>query len=201
MDLKRIREMYPEGTCIELHNMEGEDQSRMYYGLRGTVTGVDDIGQIHMHWENGSSLALNTEVDSFETVKPREKIKVVYVEPSKLACEREIDTDLRSLQEAIGGMIETYYPFEEEVCIVCNDEGKINGMPLNRAMRDEDGKIYEIIAGPFFICDCSTDEFASLSPEQINKYTEMFRNPEEFFRMGNEVMAIPYTPVEPGQER
>lgn len=193
--------MYPVGTAIELHSMDGEDPGRMYYGLRGTVTGVDDIGQIHMHWENGSSLALNPEVDSFETVKPREKIKVVYVEPGKLACEKEIDTDLKSLQQIVGGLIETYYPFEEEVCIVCNDEGKINGMPLNRAMRDDKGNIYEIIAGPFFICDCSGEEFGSLSPDQLNKYTEMFKNPEEFFRMGNEFMAIPYVPTEPGMER
>ena len=57
MKLKEIREMYPEGTQIVLTEMAGESQ--MPYGLKGTVKFVDDAGQIHMSWENGSSLALN----------------------------------------------------------------------------------------------------------------------------------------------
>ena len=65
-----------------------------------------------------------------------EKIKVVLVEPGKLARVAEIGTELEDLQRAVQGLIETYYPFEEEVCIVCNDEGKINGMKLNRAIYD-----------------------------------------------------------------
>ena len=55
MKLKEIREMYPEGTQIVLTEMAGESQ--MPYGLKGTVKFVDDAGQIHMSWENGSSLA------------------------------------------------------------------------------------------------------------------------------------------------
>ena len=41
----------------------------MLPGLKGTVKHVDDIGQIHVRWENGSGLALNLDVDSF-TAKP-----------------------------------------------------------------------------------------------------------------------------------
>ena len=52
MKLKEIREMYPEGTQIVLTEMAGESQ--MPYGLKGTVKFVDDAGQIHMKWENGS---------------------------------------------------------------------------------------------------------------------------------------------------
>ena len=61
------------------------------------------------------------------------KIKVVMVEPGKEARIDKIDNSLESMQQIVGGWIEAYYPFEEEVCIVCNDEGKINGMELNRA--------------------------------------------------------------------
>ena len=57
MKLKEIREMYPKGTQIVLTEMAGESQ--LPYGLKGTVKFVDDAGQIHMSWENGSSLALN----------------------------------------------------------------------------------------------------------------------------------------------
>ena len=56
---KYIREDYPKGTKVILEHMEGEND--MPSGLAGTVQFVDDIGQIHVKWENGRSLALNVE--------------------------------------------------------------------------------------------------------------------------------------------
>lgn len=68
-----LRMKYPAGTKVVLEHMNGEDQMR--FGLRGTVKFVDDTGQIHVSWENGSSLALHTEVDMFhkETAPKHEK--------------------------------------------------------------------------------------------------------------------------------
>lgn len=40
----------------------------MQSGLIGKVEYVDDIGQIHVQWENGSSLALNADIDKFEII-------------------------------------------------------------------------------------------------------------------------------------
>ena len=57
------------------------------------------------------------------------KIKVVLLEPGKLARAVEIDASLAGMQKTVGGLIEPFYPFEEQVCIVCNEESKINGMP------------------------------------------------------------------------
>ena len=122
-----------------------------------------------------------------------DKITVVMCEPDKLAYVTQIENNLEGLQGAVGGLVETYYPFPEEVCIVCNDEGKINGMQLNRSIVRE-GKIIEIMAGPFFICDCSAMHFKSLSKEQQDKYMQMFKYPELFFRAGNEIQAIPFNP-------
>ena len=62
----------------------------------------------------------------------------------------QIGTELDDFQEAIGGGIEVTYPFEEEVGIVLNEEGKILGLPLNRAMRTEDGEVQDIYAGGHF---------------------------------------------------
>lgn len=141
----------------------------------------------------------------FDPAKTQEainqKITVVLVEPGKVARTAEIGTSLADLQKAVGGMIETYYPFEEEVCIVCNDEGKLIGMPPCRAIYGEDKKVMDIICGPFFICDCRTENFASLSQEQIKRYTEQFRNPEHFFKIGSEITAVPYEPKAVGLER
>lgn len=76
--------------------------------------------------------------DSDQAQEKSDTIKVVLLEPGKLARIADIDASLKGMQKIVGGSIEAYYPFEEQVCIVCNDEGKINGMDLNRAIREED---------------------------------------------------------------
>lgn len=63
---KGIKARYPKGTKVRLGHMDGEKE--MPPGIQGTVSFVDDIGQIHVNWENGRSLPLNTEVDSFQVV-------------------------------------------------------------------------------------------------------------------------------------
>ena len=61
----------------------------------------------------------------------------------------------------------------------------------------EDGRIEDIIFGPFFICDCSTENFGSLSEEQLKRYSEQFQYPEHFFRdvHSNEIKAVRYDPT------
>ena len=122
-------------------------------------------------------------------------IQVVLVEPGKPARIAEVGTSLDAMQRTVGGDIEAYYPFEEQVCIVCNDEGKINGLPLNRAIRDEEThEIVDAIAGTFFICDCSGESLGSLSNEQQKRYLEKYRLPERFFRTRDGIESVPYKP-------
>ena len=122
-------------------------------------------------------------------------IRVVYCEPGKLAKIKEIKTGLENLQAAVGGLIETYYPFDEPVCVVCNDEGKINGMRPCRAVYGEDGELMDTIFGPFFICDSRGEDFGSLSEEQLKRYEEKFRLPEYFFRGERGVGVVRYDPT------
>ena len=56
------------------------------------------------------------------------RIKVLVIEPNKAPYEKEIEDGLASLQNEVGGMIQAIYPFEEEVAIICNDEGKLEGL-------------------------------------------------------------------------
>ena len=120
-----------------------------------------------------------------------ETIRVLLVEPGGYPREMKIRNDLGGLQEAVGGMIETVYPFEDEACIVCNDMGKVNGYPLNRALRDEEGGVVDIIAGSFIIAGLQGDGFRSLNDEQLARYEKQFHQPETFVRMGRGFMAIP----------
>lgn len=89
---------------------------------------------------------------------------------------------------------------------VYNDEGKIMQMPLNRALRGEDGKIYDAIAGSFFICGLGEDDFCSLPKGLQAKYLEKFRWPEKFLTVGGNLVAVQDKPREsthkqPTQER
>ena len=278
-------------------------------GYTGRSLSVSDVVQIQNPTDGNPSFHY---CDSFgfkevafdpeltQDAQAPQTIKVVLVQPGKLARPAEIDASLAGMQKAVQGSIQAYYPFDEQVCIVCNEEGKLTGMPLNRAvymdtvlehdvsysemtkqfreqersgkgrhttgyivftedsfdqpysvesrtyevssnnkafqpnmggysiysssidgsdpmirleryMADEHGghngwkiercyfkntarEMVEIIAGPFFICDCSGENFASLSDEQIKKYTEMFKRPERFMKCNDTFIAIPYTP-------
>lgn len=117
-------------------------------------------------------------------------MQVIMLEPNKAAYLKEIGNDLASIQEEVEGYIEIIYPFEDQyVGLVCNEEGKINGFPLNRAIR-ANGKIIDVIAGNAFICDCSEDELQSLSPTLIDKYLDMFEEPERFAMVNGKIVVI-----------
>ena len=61
-----IRKLYPVGTKVVLHHMD--DPQAPPSGTKGTVMFVDDIGQIHVKWETGSSLGLIYGIDSFSRI-------------------------------------------------------------------------------------------------------------------------------------
>lgn len=127
---------------------------------------------------------------------PKEKMKVVLLEPGKLARVAEIGTTLAEMQKTVGGDIEPFYPFEEDVCIIVDEEGKLKGSQLNRAVYSEDHEMIEIIAGTAFICDCSGSDFGGLNDEQLKKYCEQFKYPDVFFKMGRTIVARPYKECE-----
>ena len=277
-------------------------------GYTGRSLSISDVVQIQNGSSNGPTFhycdSIGFKEVHFDPELTRDAtkpatIKVVLVEPGKLARTAEIPATLEGMQAVVKGNIEAFYPFEEEVCIVCNEEGKITGMPLNRAvyseesitdmsysemtskfyemersgtgkhltgyivfsqdsfkepyneaartyvvssnnkafmpgmggysiygsaldgsdpcvrleryMQDEKGgtdgwkiercymkeserEMIEIMAGPFFICDCSGESFGSLNDDQLKKYTELFKLPEHFARINDEIVAVPYTP-------
>ena len=119
------------------------------------------------------------------------KLTVVVVEPEKAPRIADVGSDLKSLQDMVGGYIEAIYPFDDPVAIVCNEEAKLEGLPLNRALRDEDGDIYDIVAGTFMIVGLTEDSFGSLSGDLALKYAEFFKQPEMFAKLGDKIVAIP----------
>lgn len=104
-----------------------------------------------------------------------QKLRVLVVEPGKLPAIQEIDRSLESMQRLVGGYIQAVYPFDDPVALICNEEGKLLGLPMNRTLRDERGVPYDIVCGTFFLAGIAEDDFASLTDRQIEKYTDYYR--------------------------
>ncbi|WP_352416505.1 DUF3846 domain-containing protein [Oscillibacter ruminantium] len=100
-------------------------------------------------------------------------IKVVKVEVGEPPMVKEIANDLNALQAEVGGLIECVY-LDDGCIAVVNEEGKINGMEPNRRMGAD------IICGPFFICGDDGENFASLTDDQIEKYSLRFTPTQQF---------------------
>lgn len=130
-------------------------------------------------------------------IEKENTMEVLLVKPGQLAEMTVIEAGLSSMQEIVGGDIQAAYFFDEPVAVVCNEEGKMNGSELNRAVKDDNGNIMDIIAGTFFVCGLGDEDFTSLQPEYRDKFEKMFKNPEAFLKMGKGIMAIP---VEPKKE-
>lgn len=104
-------------------------------------------------------------------------MKVLVVEPGKQPQIQDIESTLTAMQMTVGGYIESIYPWWDEVALICNDAGKIMGLPLNRSIFGEHGELVDIIAGTFFICGAPMDsgKFTDLPEDLIEHYTRMFQ--------------------------
>ena len=102
-------------------------------------------------------------------------MKVLVVEPQKPCRVQEIES-LADMQQLVGGDIEAVYPFQELVAVVCNADGKLLGLPMNRPLLDKDYLPYDIIRGTFFVAGLGQEEFISLTDEQIQRYKSLYDN-------------------------
>ena len=72
--------------------------------------------------------------------------------------------------------IEASYPYEEQVAVIANEEGKLLDLPYNRPLLDEHGVPYDIVCGTFFVAGLSCETFTSLTEDQLRCYKELFDN-------------------------
>ena len=118
------------------------------------------------------------------------ELTILVVEPGKKPYVKSIPTGLASLQHEVGGYIQAIYPWEDPCAIICDEEAKLKGKPYNRVLRDEDGDIYDVIAGTFLVVGLSDDSFASLESKLIRKYSELFLTPEVFICDGDRLIVL-----------
>ena len=118
-------------------------------------------------------------------------MKILVVKPSCKPVTMEIDGTLKAMQNLVGGYIQAIYPFREEAALICNEEGRLLGLPMNRGLRDEKGNLYDIICGTFFICGVSGEDFVSLTDVQLQQYAEVYATPEIFLNLGGRIIILP----------
>ena len=82
-------------------------------------------------------------------------MKVIGKKPGKDAEVMMIDNDLRALQEYVGGHIETF-TFSQGACVICNEEGRLNGMPYNLTFVGQE------FYGPVLIAGVKKDDFCDV---------------------------------------
>ena len=117
-------------------------------------------------------------------------MKVLVVESGFAPYEKEIN-GLSQMQETVGGLIQAIYPFEEEVAVVCNEEGILLGMPFNRSMEGGYGGVF----GTFFVCGLGEEDFCSLTQEQLETYRRKFRHAEILLGIrGNDPVTLKVQP-------
>ncbi len=94
-------------------------------------------------------------------------MKVVYFEPGKKPEIREIENSLEESQKLVEGYIEVVQPFDDDdILLVCNEEGRLNNMKANR--RFGTAKFSQVIFGPFFLVGAGVEDFCSLSDRAAN---------------------------------
>lgn len=118
-------------------------------------------------------------------------MKALMVEPDKVPYEVDVPSGYQHILAALEcDYFTVTYPFEDLVGLLVDDEGKITKKPLNRALFDEDGNIYDIIAGKFMVVGLGEETFEDLSPELMEKFKERFKHPESFMQLCGKIVAI-----------
>ena len=113
--------------------------------------------------------------DVSQTQKPDNLMRVVYVEPNRPAYEAEVVHTLEGEQRAVKGYIEPVYIEDDNTCLICNEEAKLEGMEGNRRIGDGTS----IIAGPFFVVGLTEEDFRGLTDEEVTRYMDRFKEPEQ----------------------
>lgn len=123
--IEKIKQQYPPGTRLELKEMD-DPHAPVPPGTRGTVAMVDDVGSVHMNWDNGRSLAVIPGVDQFrvlseQEIKAEQEIQITTISAESLRSNQQQEGlilqgcggDLREWVEGINGLLEERGIFEK----------------------------------------------------------------------------------------
>ena len=120
-------------------------------------------------------------------------IQVLIVEPHLRPHGAIICPSLRSMQDIVGGYIQVVHDglLNDDAVIVCNEEGKLAGLPANRALRDSEAKVQDVLHGTFMVVGTAGEDFTSLTPRQFADWTDRFLYCEQMIYFDDKIVAVP----------
>lgn len=180
----------PEGMyCYDIRHSDDDFspaklEKQVFVNYYGTVisnmpidvpigdTGFLNISEDDIHFDDFATATMEAYLkgDYELTPEPEKEIRILVVEPFKLPYELTVPNTLEAQQKLVGGHIEAIYPFDNKTVLICNEEGKLLGLQLNRKIGND------IVAGTFFICGANNrnGSFSSLTEEQMNRFKKEF---------------------------
>ena len=163
---------------------------------------VDENGESKFYYVDGYSSYVEIDFDSSLTQEAKEReLTVLACYPGKTAEVITIPNTLKAKQEFVGGFIEATYPSADPIAVILNEEGKLNGLPLNRALYTDDGEIYDVACGNMLVVGITEDDFGSLRGEMLEKWMEKFKHPERFVMFGEQILAFKIPEQKPKEEQ
>lgn len=99
--------------------------------------------------------------------------------------------EYQDLCAVLGASTEITFPFNDPVGLVCAVWGKLSDETPCRGLRTPDGKLYDVICGPFLLVGLHDGELCALTPEMMDKYEKLFYQPVVFVSAGGVIMEIP----------
>lgn len=200
-DASEIAQYLMENFDISLNPFENPEKFHVCMLLYGAEDIINESQFVGEHWdeqyeltsENVAEIKSDIGIEDNEYAKKESYIDVLLIEPGKVPELIPIKNNLEEFQGYVGGRIEVVYPYEDEVGLICNEEGKIDGLPLNRAICDENGNMTDIIAGKFIIAGLSEENFKSLDKDLAEKYNQQFLHPETIIDVDGRITVIKET--------
>ena len=114
--------------------------------------------------------------------------KVVVAKPGKKAEIRVIPAVYESLKELVGGPVEVTEPLSEDTAVLCNEEGKLMGLPMSRIIRGDNGNPVDVYCGTI-VCIGSrleNEKFDSLADIEAAIYRMMYDDPDFMYKNESE---------------
>lgn len=120
-------------------------------------------------------------------------MRILVVEPGKKPYLKDIENTLSAMQREVGGYIEPVYLYDDGSVIICNADGKLSGLPFNRALRSPaSNKVKDVLVGTFFVVGTNGEEFDSISDAAVERYNRAFETPERFSKTSDgRIVVLP----------
>ena len=144
--------------------------------------------------EKKAAASLSAEENTFpvmDQVDSAPKIDALLIQRDRFPQQIKIGCSHAELAAVVGDSLEVIYPFPDPVAVVLNGKGKLHNLKPNRALRDGNGVMYDVVCGDFLVVGLDAADFISLSPELMAKFEKHFHAPEMFIFSGPRITAVP----------